>query len=91
MPCIVLLSIAPMQVDFEVRKLIAYSGQSTVTDTAIENLNVLTTKGLELVEIAAKQLEKNGDKLFGNLTAKNMNKWASGFQRLLVKAVSNDS
>jgi len=61
-------------IEFENQKIFAMYSQSNATSEAIDNFNALIFKGLDLIEVAINQLEKNGDKLQKGLTQKNINK-----------------
>ena len=77
--------------EFEKQKLIAFAGASSASSEAIENFNALLYKGIELLDIAANQLEKNGNKLFGKLTEKNIKTWINDLQKMALKAMSKDA
>jgi len=76
------------RIEFENRKILTYIGKGTAGEETMEYINALLTKGTELLTVVTEQAEKNGEKLFGSLTEKNIGKWVSDLQKKIVKAVS---
>jgi hypothetical protein len=65
------------RVDFETKKIIAHHGKDMATSAAIETFSSAMYRLNDLLNTAITQLEKNGTKLFRNLTPKKMSKWAN--------------
>jgi len=76
------------RVEFENQKILTYIGKGTAGEETMEYINALLAKGTELLSVVTEQAEKNGEKLFGSLTEKNIGKWVSDLQKKIVKAVS---
>lgn len=73
------------KIEYHNRQLIAYAGLSTATDEAIENFSDAMIKIAELADVGMSQLEKNGNKLFKNLTKKKIDSVIDTIQNAAIK------
>lgn len=84
------------QIEFKNKKLIAYAGIANANEDAINTFSEVMYKGIDLLNMAISQLEKNGNKLFKVLTTKKINGFINGLQKTIVDSLklnenSNDN
>lgn len=75
-----------------INKVVEYKNQqyiacmSSASDETLNTLNTVIHRGVDFLDMLINQLEKNGNKLFKNLTQKNMNAWVNNLQQAFIKS-----